>query len=98
MRKARSAKGRARRVLITGGNGFIASYLRYLIGRYHEVEAALAAYNAGPGNADVWADQGGDIRTAIDIPATRHYVVKVVRAREAYRRLYPRTFQWNGSR
>ncbi|MBA4371211.1 MAG: hypothetical protein C0418_06520 [Coriobacteriaceae bacterium] len=71
------------------------AYLRYLVERYHEIETAVAAYNAGPGRVDVWAEQGGDIREAIDYPETRHYVVKVVRARERYEELYPDAFpEW----
>lgn len=68
------------------------AYLRYLIGRYHEVEVALAAYNAGLRNADVWAGAGGDIREAIDFPETRHFVLRVMRARERYEDLYPEAF------
>lgn len=73
------------------------AYLRYLIGRYHEVETALAAYNAGMRNADVWADAGGDIREAIGFPETRHYVLRAMRARERYEDLYPDAFPaWRG--
>lgn len=71
------------------------AYLRYLVERYHEIETAVAAYNAGPGRVDVWAEQGGDIREAIDFPETRHYVVEVARARERYEELYPDAFpEW----
>lgn len=74
------------------------AYLRYLVSRYHEVEVALAAYNAGLGVADGWAAQGEDIRDAIDYPETKHYVLKVVRARERYESLYPHTFDgWTES-
>ncbi|MBS3957333.1 MAG: lytic transglycosylase domain-containing protein [Clostridiales bacterium] len=69
------------------------AYLRFLIERYHEVEIALAAYNAGLRNADAWAAQGGDIRDAITFPETRHFVVRVVRAKERYEQLYPGVFE-----
>lgn len=69
------------------------AYLRYLIERYHEVEAALAAYNAGLANADTWVAQGGDIRDHIAFPATRHFVLKVSRGRDRYEALYPEAFE-----
>ena len=69
------------------------AYLRYLVGRYHEVETALAAYNAGLRHADLWAKKGGDIRTAIAFPETKNYVLKVVRGRDRYEQLYPTTFK-----
>lgn len=49
--------------------------------------AALAAYNAGPGNADKW---GGSELTVeeIDFPETRAYVEEVLEKREEYRREY----------
>jgi soluble lytic murein transglycosylase len=75
-----------------------AAYLRQLVERYHEVETALAAYNAGMANADEWAEEGGDIRDAIEFPETKHYVLRVVRARDVYEELYPDAFpEWEGS-
>lgn len=74
------------------------AYLRYLIGRYHEVEPALAAYNAGLGNADKWVAEGGNIRDAIDFPETKHFVLEVARGRDRYRALYPRAFDGWSSR
>ncbi len=49
--------------------------------------AALAAYNAGPGNADKW---GGSSLTVEDItfPETRAYVEEVLEKREEYRHEY----------
>lgn len=70
-----------------------AAYIRYLVRRYHEIEAALAAYNAGLRNADRWVAEGGDIRDHIDFPATRHYVLKVVRGKDRYEALYPQAFE-----
>jgi len=69
-----------------------AAYLRHLVERYHEIESALAAYNAGMGNVDEWAEEGGDIRDAIEFPETKHYVLRVVRARDVYVELYPGEF------
>lgn len=74
-----------------------AAYLRFLIGRYHEVETALAAYNAGIANVDEWIANGGDIREQIEFPETRHFVLRVSRARDVYERLYPSAFpEWEG--
>ncbi len=66
--------------------------LRYLVDRYHEVETVLAAYNAGLRHADEWSAEGGDIRDAIKFPETKQHVLKVVRARDRYERLYPDAF------
>ena len=62
--------------------------LRELLERYDGDEvAALAAYNAGPGNADKW---GGSDLTVDDIPfpETRAYVEEVLEKRSAYRDKY----------
>lgn len=69
------------------------AYLRLLVERYHEIEKALAAYNAGLANADSWARQGGDIRDHIEFPETRHFVLKVSRGKDRYEALYPETFE-----
>lgn len=64
--------------------------LRELLDRYGgDTAAALAAYNAGPGNADRW---GGSSLEAQDIPfpETRAYVEKVLRVQEQYRERYGR--------
>jgi soluble lytic murein transglycosylase len=62
--------------------------LRELLDRYEGDEAAaLAAYNAGPGNADKW---GGSELTVSDIafPETRAYVEEVLEKQQEYRRKY----------
>jgi soluble lytic murein transglycosylase len=62
--------------------------LRELLDRYDGDEAAaLAAYNAGPGNADSW---GGSSLTVSEIPfpETRAYVEEVLEKREEYRHRY----------
>ena len=68
------------------------AYLRYLVGRYHEIETALAAYNAGLANADLWSARGGDIRRQIAFPETRFFVLKVSRGKDRYEALYPDAF------
>ncbi len=63
-------------------------YLRELLDRYDGDEvAALAAYNAGPGNADKW---GGSSLTveSIPFPETRAYVEEVLEKRDEYRQEY----------
>lgn len=62
--------------------------LRELLDRYDGDEvAALAAYNAGPGNVDRWG--GGDLALdGIPFPETRAYVEEVLDKRHAYREKY----------
>jgi soluble lytic murein transglycosylase len=62
--------------------------LRELLARYEGDEAAaLAAYNAGPGNADKWG--GADLTVEeIPFPETRAYVEEVLQKRDEYRRKY----------
>ncbi|HXQ88403.1 MAG TPA: lytic transglycosylase domain-containing protein [Solirubrobacterales bacterium] len=62
--------------------------LAEFLDRYDGDEAAaLAAYNAGPGNADKW---GGSELTveAIPFPETRAYVEEVLEKRDEYRNEY----------
>jgi soluble lytic murein transglycosylase len=64
--------------------------LRELLDRYDgDTVAALAAYNAGPGNVDRW---GGSVLTVegIPFPETRAYVEDVLDKRDAYREKYAR--------
>jgi len=68
------------------------AYLRYLVNRYHEIETVLAAYNAGLRHADEWRAKGGNIRSAIEFPETRHYVLRVMRGKDRYTELYPDAF------
>jgi soluble lytic murein transglycosylase len=62
--------------------------LRYLLDRYGGNEvAALAAYNAGPGNADKWG--GADMQLDdIAFSETRGYVAEVLDKQRAYRDKY----------
>jgi len=64
--------------------------LRELLDRYDGDEAAaLAAYNAGPANADEWG--GSDLNVSdIPFPETRAYVEEVLEKRTAYREKYAR--------
>jgi peptidoglycan lytic transglycosylase len=64
--------------------------LRELLDRYAgDLVAALAAYNAGPANAERW---GGSELTVegIPFPETRAYVEGVLDKQRAYRSEYPR--------
>jgi soluble lytic murein transglycosylase len=62
--------------------------LRELLDRYDGDEAAaLAAYNAGPGNADKWG--GGKLNVEdIPFPETRAYVEEVLEKQREYRQKY----------
>jgi len=62
--------------------------LRELLHRYDGDEAAaLAAYNAGPGNADEWGGAGLTVAD-IEFPETRAYVEEVLEKRHEYREEY----------
>jgi soluble lytic murein transglycosylase len=65
-------------------------HLRDLLDLYGgNVIAALAAYNAGPGNVDKWG--GSDLKLEnIRFPETRAYVEDVLDKQDEYRREYPR--------
>jgi soluble lytic murein transglycosylase len=62
--------------------------LKELLERYGGDEAAaLAAYNAGPGNADKWGGSGLSVEE-IPFPETRAYVEEVLEKQREYRREY----------
>jgi soluble lytic murein transglycosylase len=62
--------------------------LRELLDRYNgDVIAALAAYNAGPGNVDRWGGSGLTVSN-IAFPETRAYVEDVLDKQRAYREKY----------
>jgi soluble lytic murein transglycosylase len=64
--------------------------LHELLERYDGDEAAaLAAYNAGPGNADKWGGAGLQVGE-IPFPETRAYVEEVLEKRDEYRQKYAR--------
>jgi soluble lytic murein transglycosylase len=64
---------------------------------YASDEEALAAYNAGSGNADKWrrraASEKRTFRDVIQFPETRAYVDDVLEQRDVYARLYPGAFE-----
>jgi soluble lytic murein transglycosylase len=62
--------------------------LKELLERYEGDEAAaLAAYNAGPGNADKWGGSGLSVED-IPFPETRAYVEEVLGKQREYRQQY----------
>jgi soluble lytic murein transglycosylase len=62
--------------------------LKELLERYDGDEAAaLAGYNAGPGNADKWGGSGLSVEE-IPFPETRAYVEEVLEKQREYRREY----------
>jgi len=62
--------------------------LKELLERYDGDEAAaLAAFNAGPGNADEWGGSGLTVEE-IPFPETRAYVEEVLEKRDEYRHKY----------
>lgn len=62
--------------------------LHELLERYDGDEAAaLAAYNAGPGNVDKWGGAGLKVED-IPFPETRAYVEEVLEKRDEYREKY----------
>jgi soluble lytic murein transglycosylase len=64
-------------------------YLAYLLDKYEgDVVAALAAYNAGEGNADAWGGAGMKLDD-IEFPETYDYVRDVIERRREYRKKYP---------
>ena len=73
-------------------------YLKKMLNRYRHTDNpipyALAAYNAGPGNADKWAKGLAATSSAaflqqIGFPGTREYVRSVMERHAYYRRHFP---------
>ncbi len=69
-------------------------YLRFLLDRFDDPIAALAAYNSGQGRVDDWLasdEHSKDGITLDEIPfeETRNYVKKVERFEKLYKWLYP---------
>ena len=63
-------------------------YLDEMLVRYGGNEvAALAAYNAGPGNADAWGGSELEVEN-IQFAETREYVEQVLTKRDEYRKNY----------
>jgi soluble lytic murein transglycosylase len=77
------------------GLNFGAYYLSQQLGTFGgNVPAALAAYNAGPGNAARWFDAAGSDHDlfvdAVDFSETRLYIERIYEGFNAYRYLYSR--------
>ncbi|MGI6217276.1 MAG: lytic transglycosylase domain-containing protein [Coriobacteriales bacterium] len=71
------------------------AYLRYLVERYHEMNPAIAAYNAGISNVDEWLQEDEDVRKSVTFSETEKYIKAVNRAKEKYEELYPDAFTVN---
>lgn len=68
-------------------------YFSSLLEKYQNIIIALTAYNAGSGNVDKWIENGTiqkDGSDAENIPyrETNHYVRKILRDYEIYKKLY----------
>jgi soluble lytic murein transglycosylase len=71
------------------------AYLRYLINYFDgDIYAALAGYNAGPGNSEIWLKQaGGDPDLFLEIirfNETQNYIKNISEIFAIYRRIYSR--------
>jgi soluble lytic murein transglycosylase len=70
--------------------------LKELLERYEgDTAAALAAYNAGPGNADKWGGAGLSV-DEIPFPETRAYVELVLERQKEYREKYASELGYGG--
>jgi soluble lytic murein transglycosylase len=70
--------------------------LKELLERYEGDEAAaLAGYNAGPGNADEWGGAGLSVEE-IPFPETRAYVELVMERQKEYREKYASELGYGG--
>jgi soluble lytic murein transglycosylase len=70
--------------------------LKELLERYDgDTAAALAAYNAGPGNADEWGGAGLSV-DEIPFPETRAYVELVLERQQEYREKYASELGYGG--
>ena len=80
------------KVSLTFGSHYLDSQRDYFDGQLYP---ALAAYNAGPGNASIWWDlSGGDPDLFLEIiryEETRDYIRGIYEVFSIYRRLYDRT-------
>lgn len=72
---------------------FGCAYLSYLMSYFNgATDKAVAAYNAGMGNVDIWTQEGDILHNAITFPETQAYLVRVTMAQTRYRELYPQAF------
>lgn len=68
------------------------AYLGWLAKNASSPEQVVAAYNAGPGVVERWLADGSEDEEVADLvryPETRHYLDRVMSARDEYRSLYP---------
>ena len=65
-----------------------AFYLKYLIDKFGDETAAVAAYNAGEGNVSKWGEISPE---NIPFPETAEYVKRVARARNVYKAFIKQT-------
>lgn len=57
---------------------FGCAYLSYLLAYFNgSTDSAIAAYNAGMGNVDGWAQQSTSLHNAITFPETQAYLIRV---------------------
>lgn len=72
---------------------FGCAYLSYLLQYFNgATDRAIAAYNAGMGNVDDWAEEDTALHNAITFPETQAYLFRVTTAQERYEDLYPNSF------
>ena len=69
------------------------AYLSYLLGKYRDIDTALAAYNAGEGRVSLWLrdeaySQDGKTILSTPFPETNGYLKKVKKNFKIYRILY----------
>lgn len=64
----------------------------YIWLNYSGANSAIAAYNAGMGNVDGWAQQSTSLHNAITFPETQAYLIRVNNAWVRYKTLYPDRF------
>ena len=73
---------------------FGCAYLSYLLKYFNgSTDRAIAAYNAGMANVNMWASQKTVLHNAITFPETQAYLIRVNNALSRYRVLYPDAFQ-----
>lgn len=72
---------------------FGCAYLAYLTSYFNgATDRAIAAYNAGMGNVDAWAQEDTVLHNAITFPETQAYLVRVNNAHDRYKQIYPEAF------
>lgn len=72
---------------------FGCAYLSYLLKYFNgSTDSAIAAYNAGLGNVDGWAQENTALHNAITFPETQAYLIRVNNAWSRYKTLYSDRF------